>query len=480
MKKSIIILILMLFVHIAVTTVDASSEPDIKLPKNSVTMNAEYHNHSWFIMTITEVPEGYDIVDGKYWGWCAQVDVLMSRGVNHGVNLFSSYDPDMPQNFKSDNWDKINYIINHDDSYSKESIQNAIWYYIDGLAYPSDPDAKALINDTDENGEGFIPQPGDTIAILIEGVESIQRSFLELTVPEVSSPTPEEEKPKNHPPTADASAGQPYIGLVGQEIIFNSSRSYDRDGRIISYYWDFGDGNNSSEKITSHIYYQAGRYTVKLTVTDDDFAKDTHEVTAIISLENKPPEPPILTGPKTGNKNILYNFTVNSSDPENDELQYIINWGDGEKTITEFLSYVAKITHSWTEAGSYIITITASDNITESETTTYIMMIDAIYVGNLGYLIDADNDGIYDSFYSNSTETKITVGTSNQNYLIDTDGDGNWDYEYNPLTDKTETLKSESSSEGLLSRNTLIIIVILVIVIILIIIFALFTRRKNK
>ncbi len=65
---------------------------------------------------------------------------------------------------------------------------------------------------------------------------------------------------------------EPSEPVVNESILFNASSSYDMDGTIISYIWDFGDGNNATESdpITNHAYQNPGNYTVKLTVTDND------------------------------------------------------------------------------------------------------------------------------------------------------------------------------------------------------------------
>ncbi|MCW9016256.1 MAG: S8 family serine peptidase, partial [Kangiellaceae bacterium] len=49
-----------------------------------------------------------------------------------------------------------------------------------------------------------------------------------------------------------------------------TSESTDSDGTIVSYSWDFGDGNFSSDQNPTHTYPSGARYTVKLTVTDND------------------------------------------------------------------------------------------------------------------------------------------------------------------------------------------------------------------
>jgi len=60
--------------------------------------------------------------------------------------------------------------------------------------------------------------------------------------------------------------------VVNQTITFNASSSYDPDGTIVSYEWDFGDGNvtNTTYEILKHSYSEAGSYDVTLTVTDND------------------------------------------------------------------------------------------------------------------------------------------------------------------------------------------------------------------
>lgn len=51
---------------------------------------------------------------------------------------------------------------------------------------------------------------------------------------------------------------------------FNASSSYDLDGQVVSYYWNFGDGDSATgtSPYASH-YYGPGEYYVTLTVTDN-------------------------------------------------------------------------------------------------------------------------------------------------------------------------------------------------------------------
>jgi hypothetical protein len=50
-------------------------------------------------------------------------------------------------------------------------------------------------------------------------------------------------------------------------------------------------------------------------------------------------------------------------------------------------------------------------------------------------LINQDEDGEYELFYSNSTHKELPVQKQADGlYLIDSTGDGSWDHTYNPAT----------------------------------------------
>ena len=56
-------------------------------------------------------------------------------------------------------------------------------------------------------------------------------------------------------------------------------------------------------------------------------------------------------------------------------------------------------------------------------------MIDAINVGDIGYITDDDDDGTYDMFHGDQAATDLGQDDDG-NYLIDVDGDGDWDYTF--------------------------------------------------
>jgi len=52
-------------------------------------------------------------------------------------------------------------------------------------------------------------------------------------------------------------------------VNFSGAGSFDPDGSISSYDWQFGDGGTASGVTTSHTYDSAGTYAVVLRVTDN-------------------------------------------------------------------------------------------------------------------------------------------------------------------------------------------------------------------
>jgi len=288
----------------------------------------------------------------------------------------------------------------------------------------------------------------------------------------------------NEVPIADASASET-SGYVNSPVIFDGSRSSDPDGTIDMYKWDWNDDGfydfSSSYHTTSYSYNATGTYLVTLKVFDNDGAIDKDTVNVEIFTLNNPPTKPVIDGPTTGNKNTNYEYTAVSTDPDNNSIQYMFDWDDGEETTTEFLSNgtATNQIHNWTNAGEYTISVIAYDNQTESGSTKYTVLIDVWPIDNdiNGYLEDDDSDGIYDYFYNSETGEKTNVELQEDGtYLIDIDGDGDWDYVYDIETDThTEYMEPESEED-----NTALYILALLIILLLIIFGYLVKRDKDK
>jgi len=83
----------------------------------------------------------------------------------------------------------------------------------------------------------------------------------------------------NIPPVAKFTFS-PKTGIFPLKVKFDASLSYDPDGKIIQYDWDFGDGFTASGKIVYHTYQTWGTFYITLTVKDDagDISSKTKKI----------------------------------------------------------------------------------------------------------------------------------------------------------------------------------------------------------
>ncbi|NIR50069.1 PKD domain-containing protein [candidate division KSB1 bacterium] len=141
----------------------------------------------------------------------------------------------------------------------------------------------------------------------------------------------------NQPPTAVASAN-PTNGIAPLLVNFTGSSSFDPDGVITSFDWDFGDGGTSTEADPTHTYQNPGTYTATLTVTDDDGATDTDQVTItvlpLVSVNLTPHNPPIVIPSGGGSFSFDVQVTNNSNTSTTFDVWNEIAVPDGRKLTT--------------------------------------------------------------------------------------------------------------------------------------------------
>lgn len=93
------------------------------------------------------------------------------------------------------------------------------------------------------------------------------------------------------PPVAEF-VWTPESARVGVELVFDGSASYAPSGEIMSYAWDFGDGNTAEGVTASHAYEEPGRYTVNLAVRDDRGNEGQTEQFVDVAPDGPPTPPP--------------------------------------------------------------------------------------------------------------------------------------------------------------------------------------------
>ena len=160
----------------------------------------------------------------------------------------------------------------------------------------------------------------------------------------------------NNPPTASFS-----FTATDLLVDFDASASSD-DGTIVSYDWDFEDGNTGTGETTSHTYAAAGTYDVELTVTDDEGATDT-QTQSVTVTEGGGNQDPVASF-SFATTDLLVDFDASASSDDGAIVSYDWDFGDGNTGTGETTS------HTYAAAGTYDVELTVTDDegATDSET----------------------------------------------------------------------------------------------------------------
>ncbi len=162
------------------------------------------------------------------------------------------------------------------------------------------------------------------------------------------------------PPAAAFSADLNRIP-VGGTIQFTDAST----GDITTWHWDFGDGETSNEQSPSHTYTAPGLYTVSLTVSNA-YGSDTETKATYIDV-GLPPVADFTPSATIGVVPAEITFTDSSA---NTPTSWLWDFGDGETSTAQ------SPTHTYTAAGTYTVSLTATNAYGEDgETKTDLLTI---------------------------------------------------------------------------------------------------------
>ncbi len=154
-------------------------------------------------------------------------------------------------------------------------------------------------------------------------------------------------------PVADF-IGTPQNGMLPLAVTFQDKST----GNPATWRWDFGDGGISAAQSPAHTYTKAGTYGVTLTVTNA-FGSSTKTRAGYITA-GMPPTADFTSGARAGGVPLTVAFTDASKGRPS---SWSWNFGDGATSAEENPS------HTYTKAGSFTVTLTAS-NAYGSDTAT--------------------------------------------------------------------------------------------------------------
>jgi PKD repeat protein len=134
---------------------------------------------------------------------------------------------------------------------------------------------------------------------------------------------------------------------------FDASASFDSDGNIVTYAWDFGDGSTATGVSANHAFAVDGTYIVTLTVTDDGGASATVSQSLTVTAGTNPV--PIADFSFVCN-DLTCDFDGSLSTDDGSITSYTWDFGDGASA-----SGVTS-THTYGAEGTYSVTLTVTDD----------------------------------------------------------------------------------------------------------------------
>lgn len=137
------------------------------------------------------------------------------------------------------------------------------------------------------------------------------------------------------------------LGLQSNSVIFNNLSI--SDGEVIQYYWDFGDGNVSSQVNPEHVYQHPGRYQVYLTVLTPASCVNIKQREVVVGIQsyNEFCSIPLLVQSNNATQPDYNNGWLWVT-PEDVSSVYSIQWSNG--SVNPCISNL--------EPGSYCATVT--------------------------------------------------------------------------------------------------------------------------
>ena len=258
---------------------------------------------------------------------------------------------------------------------------------------PSSPDpGEEITLDASESGDPggsivsyeweFIEQPNQNPVGTASG-ETVTHSFssgtyaVRLTVTDDHGVSATDETTLyvgNKPPTASFDANPPDPAL-NEAVTFDGSLSSDPDGSIITYEWTItkekgsGTVRTATGEFLSHTFEETGRYTIHLTVTDDEGATDSASLPLPIEVDPGTPEPRIRgpESPVPAGREVTFSGEQ-SRDPDGRITSYTWTVSQQGTAIKQVIGEI--FTYQFPDAGTYTVELEVLDTDNISATTS--------------------------------------------------------------------------------------------------------------
>lgn len=148
----------------------------------------------------------------------------------------------------------------------------------------------------------------------------------------------------------------PAVAAINEDIVFDAGKSYDPDGSIKSYFWQFGDKKQGIGKVLTHQYDRAGEYEITLRIEDNSNSPCSFsELTKRIKINASPVASAGQYATVSPGEKVSFDASA-SKDPDGTIISYVWDFGDGTKGSG------IKAPHAYEKPGVYTATLTVTDN----------------------------------------------------------------------------------------------------------------------
>lgn len=134
-------------------------------------------------------------------------------------------------------------------------------------------------------------------------------------------------------------------------VVASAAGSYDRDGEITGYDWEFGDGTSTTGPVATHMYVSKGTYNIVLRVVDDEGASAS--IARTVTVPNGAPTASIAIDIDALT---VWCSAINLTD-DGRIVEILWAFGDGSRASG------STARHQYARAGTYLVTLTLRDDL---------------------------------------------------------------------------------------------------------------------
>jgi hypothetical protein len=164
------------------------------------------------------------------------------------------------------------------------------------------------------------------------------------------------------------------INDLSLKVISPSNTFYWGNNGLLEGIWSTEGGNPDTKNTVECVYIEnpeSGEWIIEISA--DEIIEDSHVETTeldadyalVISPVLSGPYPPEINGPSEGDIGKHYEFTFTTTDPDEKDVYYFIDWDDGtyiEWTGPYVSGEIVTIPHTWLEEGNHSIKAKAKNS----------------------------------------------------------------------------------------------------------------------